>query len=71
MERHTSRRLPIARWPLCAAMFCAASPLMAADYPPFVVAPGTTRTLNGGDSVTGTGSSTAIRVSDGATMNFG
>ncbi|WYX18094.1 hypothetical protein WJ973_17685 [Achromobacter xylosoxidans] len=27
--------------------------------------------MNGGDSVTGTGSSTAIRVSDGATMNFG
>lgn len=71
MERHTFGRLPIARWPLCAAMFCAASPLMAADYPPFVVAPGATRTLNGGDSVTGTGSSTAIRVSDGATMIFG
>lgn len=42
----------------------------ATNYTPFIVPAGTTFTLNGGDSVTGTGSSTAIRVG-GATLNFG
>lgn len=42
----------------------------ATNYTPFTVPTGTAFTLNGGDSVTGTGSSSAIRVG-GATLNFG
>ncbi|WP_313379632.1 autotransporter family protein [Achromobacter insolitus] len=52
------------------AMSLAATTAWGANYAPFIVPAGTTFTLNGGDSVTGTGSSTAIRVGN-ATLNFG
>lgn len=70
MERRTSRHLPFVLWPMAAAMAFGGSSASAATLAPFVVAPGATSTINGGDSVIGAGSGTGIRVSDGATLNF-
>lgn len=61
---------PLLRRSAGLAISLAASSAWGTDYPPFIVPAGTTFTLNGGDSVTGTGAGTGIRVGD-ATLNFG
>ncbi|WLW64682.1 autotransporter outer membrane beta-barrel domain-containing protein [Achromobacter aegrifaciens] len=58
------------RRPLGVAVSLAATTAWGANYAPFIVPAGTTFTLNGGDSVTGTGTGSAIRVGN-ATLNFG
>jgi len=70
MAHHASPPKPLFSRSMGAAMSLAATTAWGANYAPFTVPAGTTFTLNGGDSVTGTGSSAAIRVG-GATLNFG
>lgn len=70
MAHHASPSIPLFARSLGVAMSLAASSAWSVNYAPFIVPSGTTFTLNGGDSVTGTGSSSAIRVGN-ATLNFG
>jgi len=70
MAHHASPLKPLFSRSMGAAMSLAATTAWGANYAPFTVPAGTTFTLNGGDSVTGTGSSAAIRVGN-ATLNFG
>ncbi len=62
MAHHASPPKPLFSRSMGAAMSLAATTAWGANYAPFTVPAGTTFTLNGGDSVTGTGSSAAIRV---------
>ncbi|WP_447920220.1 autotransporter family protein [Achromobacter aegrifaciens] len=70
MAHHASPPKPLFSRSIGVVMSLAATTAWGANYTPFIVPVGTTFTLNGGDSVTGTGSGSAIRVGD-ATLNFG